>query len=1074
VVAALFAFFAFAASASAAFHPFITSWGSFSNPQSVAVDSAGSVYVLDIITADVKKYDPQGNPVEFTSLGSNILTGAATPAGTFSYGEIFEAPVGQIAVDNSAGAAAGSLYVTDRLHNVVDVFSATSGEYLGQITQTEGSELVSPCGVAAGTGGKLYIADLVHGMSRYGPTAKPAVNADYESTIGAFGVCQLGVDPSGTVYGNSSNEGPLRKYPASQFGSYGEGTVVENVSRGVAVDPASGDVYVAETGGIDQFDSSGTALGRFGTNRVKDARGLAVDPNNGDVFAGNFGSGKVTVFGPTLPPVRPQVLVESASPGQTEALLESIVNPGNDAATYYFEYGQTAGYGSATATGAVSIDGEGVSANRNVVGLSPGTEYHFRVVVTNSVDTVPGPDQTFTTSVPPEPVSCPNEALRVGASAALPECRAYEMVSPPDKSGGGVSLITTPQGAASGSAIAFASTASFADAPAHVVGNLYVARRGSSDWSTAGVDAPQLNPRGLLPNVSTANSPDLEKTLQLSKRALTPGAIEGGSNIYVQDNATGARSLIAASPGYSLMQEGTTVGAKPYVGGSTDWSHIVLRSSVALAADALEGAGNLYDYSEGQLKLVNYLPNDSVSSLGSLAGYPHSLANSRAVSTDGSRIFFMTAVNFDNGPLYLRENGTTTIPISVSHRAGADETVYPALFVSATADGSRVFFTSPTNLTEESETLGSETLYRYDVETGVLTDLTVTQSPDRPDVRHVLAISDDGSYVYFAAGGVLAEGATEPGLNNVNLYAWHEGTIKYIGQTTDGAEFPGPGAALASPNGKHFAFSSFSHLTQADVPSPKCPHDNGLGNPAESCEDVYVFEYPTGELTCVSCDGPGAGFSNLGGIATIDAIKPSFGTYYPRAVLDDGTVFFNTPNKLVPKDSNGVGDAYAWKDGKATLVSTGADEGVSSFADSTPDGSDIFFRTAQPLVAQDVDQSTDLYDSKVGGGFAAQNAATKQPCDGESCRSAPPAPPATSTPASASSQGRGNASGHRSGPCSRLAKRAERADSRARKLERQAGKASGRTARRLREQASQGRKKAKRLRTKAHDCGGQR
>ena len=59
-------------------HPFVTSFGSFANPNGIAIDeSTGDVYVADIGTNTVYKFDANGNPVEFSALHSNALNGAA-------------------------------------------------------------------------------------------------------------------------------------------------------------------------------------------------------------------------------------------------------------------------------------------------------------------------------------------------------------------------------------------------------------------------------------------------------------------------------------------------------------------------------------------------------------------------------------------------------------------------------------------------------------------------------------------------------------------------------------------------------------------------------------------------------------------------------------------------------------------------------------------------------------------------------------------------------------------------------------------------------------------------------------
>src|SRR5262249_21691378 len=62
----------------------------------------------------------------------------------------------------------------------------------------------------------------------------------------------------------------------------------------------------------------------------------------------------------------------------------------------------------------------------HVTGLEP-VVYHFRVAATNSEGTTVSPDQTF--NFYPEP--CPNAATREQTGATrLPDCRAYELVSP--------------------------------------------------------------------------------------------------------------------------------------------------------------------------------------------------------------------------------------------------------------------------------------------------------------------------------------------------------------------------------------------------------------------------------------------------------------------------------------------------------------------------------------------------------------------------------------------------------------------------------------------------------------------
>ena len=101
--------------------------------------------------------------------------------------------------------------------------------------------------------------------------------------------------------------------------------------------------------------------------------------------------------------------------------------------------------------------------------------------------------------------SCPNEQFRTGSSAALPDCRAYEMVSPPDKNGGGVDggyhfgeVVTPEQAATDGEAITYGSTAAFNEsgAASALVASQYVSRRSVGGWVTQEITPKQELPRG--------------------------------------------------------------------------------------------------------------------------------------------------------------------------------------------------------------------------------------------------------------------------------------------------------------------------------------------------------------------------------------------------------------------------------------------------------------------------------------------------------------------------------------------------------------------------------------------------
>lgn len=671
---------------------------------------------------------------------------------------------------------------------------------------------------------------------------------------------------------------------------------------------------------------------------------------------------------------------------------------------------------------------------------------------------------------------CPNEAFRVGPSAQLPGCRAYEMVSPVAKNGSNVTPVVNLHAAPDGDAAAFYSTAAFGGAVASPLGTAYLGRRGT-DWTTEPLDAPQYNAKGLMILASPANSRDLSRTLQASRLALTPGATEGGSNIYVRDNLTGARTLVATEPGSSLFDQVGGVSLGSYIGGTPDWSNLYFR----LSGEVLPGAPteyegqsteNVYEFEAGAnppLRLADILPNGEIAPTGGhIAG---SAPYSHAISEDGRRTFFQ-AGTFGAAPLYMREDGKRTVPISVSQAPGTEGDVLQAEFGAASADGSVVYLSSALELMPGAP---AGSLYRWEASatpggSGTLTDLTPDYGPGGPGVAKVLAASSDGSYVYFSAAGALTEGSTEAGFgDSTNIYAWHDGETRLIAQTESGnGEYFGPPQSEASPNGRYFAFNSFSRLTADALPSAACPAEPATGNADGNCREAYLYEWGGGGPRCLSCDGLAPrGWSSLGGQ---ENYEKGIGDEYPHAVLDDGTVFVDTPNPLLPRDSNGVEDVYAWHPGAGPeLISTGASEAPSGFGDATPDGSDVFFFTGQSLVKSDTDSNVDVYVDREGGGIAAQwPPGSPRACDGEGCRGASPSAPAGLP--SGSSLARGSA-------CQRPVGAAERASRRATNLERKArraasgkGTAAKRQANRLRRQARSASRKAKRMKRNADSC----
>jgi len=182
------------------------------------------------------------------------------------------------------------------------------------------------------------------------------------------------------------------------------------VTRGVAADDGTGDVYVADSehGVVDVFDSAGGPLSPITGVGVPNGLGepiaVAVDQASGDVYVlDGTGAGVVDIFGADAVVV-PDVLTGAASGVQpTSATLNGTVNPdGVQVSDCHFVYGPSEAYGqSVPCTQSAAEIGAGsgqVAVSANVSGLTPGAVYHFRLFAGNANDAAnesEGQDQVF-------------------------------------------------------------------------------------------------------------------------------------------------------------------------------------------------------------------------------------------------------------------------------------------------------------------------------------------------------------------------------------------------------------------------------------------------------------------------------------------------------------------------------------------------------------------------------------------------------------------------------------------------------------------------------------------------------
>ncbi len=1028
----------------------------FTYPQAVTVNDAnGDVIVLDNGKLDL--FEPR-------VLGEYAFVRTiAPPSGAISF-----RPQGLDASDGE-----GDIYVAgegeeagQRMNSEVFEFDA-AGEYVGRIDIANlpagAASYGSAKSVAADpTSHRVFVGNYGGQQSGYVDVFGPNVTVPDVTTGSASTVTPTSAMLSGTV--NPAGAGAAScQFDWGTSASFGKAAPCPApVAAGSSPVPVSAQLSSLQPDTVYHYRLQATNAG--GTNP-------------GEAWQ----SEEFTTPGPGLH-------AESVSAVRADsATLIARIDPHGTPTAYYFQYGLTAAYGSdvPAAPGAALGSGEGdVEVAQHIQGLQGAYIYHYRVVAVSEPmpghsESFYGPDQTFTT----QGVSLPFH---------LPDGRQWEMVSPPQKHGALIQRINEAgviQASSAGSAISYLTNTPTEAQPQGYTNLLQVlSTRGASSWESHDIETPHEQSTG----VSVGNgyeyrlfSEDLSLAIYQPFGAfdsLSPEDSEQTAYLrsdYINGNpetpcsVSCYRPLVTGKPGYANVLPGTAFGEEgscpprircgpQFVGASPDGTHIILESAVQLTATPLEGASGLYEWTAGKLKLVNRLPQSEGGGVahGARLGEGDTTAW-HAISNDGARVVWAESGFVYR--LYLRDTATEeTVRLDVPQAGTPAQKEPDAIFKIASADGSRIFFTDNQRLTANSTALGGSDLYEYDVNAPAgsqLTDLSVDSTPhEHADVAAVEGASEDGSYVYFAAAGALAPGASpgrcggnspQPGETQLcNLYLRHDGATTFVAGLSQ-EDFPdwgvgGGSTARVSPNGRWLAFMSNRSLTGYDTTDAVTKRPD---------EEVYLYDAAANRLVCASCNPTGARpvgmpyngseqivsgdriFDEGQGIAANIPGGTPFSLdetrYQSRYLSDSGRLFFDSHDALVPQDVNGTEDVYEYEPqgvgdcesssetfsersgGCAGLISPGTSSEESAFLDASANGGDVFFLTNARLQQQDFDDAPDIYDAHECTAQApcfAQAPVLPPPCTtGDACKAAPsPQPAIYGAPASATFSGAGN------------------------------------------------------------------
>ena len=409
-------------------------------------------------------------------------------------------------------------------HTISKLALNASDEY--EVLATFTSPVVGEIrGIAVDDQGNVYVAG---GEEEYPPIVEfdaegkevakigqHAIKHPGDIAVGAPGVIYIGVAPP---Y-NEISLGVV-KLVVGSGGQVSSEAALDPQARAVAIDPRTGIVYADNESSISEYDSAGEYLGGFGGGVISESQGVAVNDASGEVYVSNGAKDvrPIDAFKEEFVPGAKISEEQATDVNQTAATLQADINPNKSNTRYHFEY-DTTPYESAASQGTslpshgrrtpeVGIGSEEISvlASARVEGLDPGTTYYYRVVASSEIEVSPGHFKTeefaergevLTTPALPGLVSetCSNAGLRAEQpfGLTLPDCRAYEMVSPLDKNdsdieaGGARASVPGPGEA---QALTYLSRGAFADPLSAQFENRYIARRGADGWVTQSINQP--------------------------------------------------------------------------------------------------------------------------------------------------------------------------------------------------------------------------------------------------------------------------------------------------------------------------------------------------------------------------------------------------------------------------------------------------------------------------------------------------------------------------------------------------------------------------------------------------------
>ncbi len=615
--------------------------------------------------------------------------------------------------------------------------------------------------------------------------------------------------------------------------------------------------------------------------------------------------------------------------------------------------------------------------------LRQGEGYRFRLVAESNLPgsmSVVGGEQELMVPVAPvtgENSACPNQVFRTGLSSSLPDCRAYEQLTPVEQGaaqepfhyrGGIVSAVVV--GEDGEHAVLEAPEVSYGSST-DSGGSPYLFTRGDTSWSmTAGAPQPETGISSVVPQVYSADLTQIG-----FESVYSPSQLSKSPEVEYKVGPMGSPYQKVASVPREDVKEGEE--ASGWVAANGSFSKLVLGTGDHELLGYETGTKNgldLYEYTlGGHLQQLNVTGSGSeIVTIGSCGAKmvrgdedpegKHNTSSSHSVSVDGSRVFFEAVPHGDCSSeathLYMRVNGTETVDIG------------PYTFVAADAEGTSLLLRS-----------GNGELVGYN---------TVSLASESEPA------------------GVLAEE--------------HESSLLGIPvrfAPVEGGAFAHPDYTFWNPQsggggGQAYRYDDVEHVVEcvSCVSSfdPEPSQDAWLGD----SEGLPEINGGLPDFTAVSENGEFAFFTTISELVPQDVdgeIQAEYNAENGRTGEYINVGGHTSPSTDVYEWRAGGVDGCGVVEGCLSLITDGRGGYLNLLLGVADEGRDVFFYSRSLLSPLDhgIEGSIgegNVYDARVDGGYPGPVSRAVE-CEGDAC-STPPSPPVDSTPSSFTFTGMGN------------------------------------------------------------------